>query len=540
MTFSLCGTLFNLNFTKLNATENLRPRYKCTNPTKIGLKQLYLRWGIGFPSGWVTTVEEVQPDDIQFDEFPGECNLNDIRFAATGPLGEQPTGAWTGVIGFMTGTFATVIAGGCPPVGIAESIGEYCAGPPEILAEVKVKGSGGAGGPYTYYYSSDGVSYTESSSNILYLRSGVYSLKVRDRDGVLSNPTNFTVPAINNAYDIANISFCTFLDPDSPGLTGVLDRPVTAGEFRGIDATVTYFFDLSNIPDGLIFSGKLGFQVSNQVTSADVGFTNPLTNQTFLFEFLEGYVLEDGTRRYFNDTLQALGQTFVFPGDYVGSPTPYTENYGIYRVQYNTDYCTASTVNPSRTSVNYWYNCDGAYNSGSFIEGDLRGQRYNLFNNYKDTVTTTFTQNTKIYIRFRVSQKNFMPPYIPAILYETDSSTLEPSYHSPIGQALLNTPNTFLDPLGSETYFSVYCKIFDKTLIQPPPSIFCFSLSYNESIGLTPYFNYFIGTTYFSTNTSTKASGAGSYANEVGNYNTFVERNNTCTEIPLWSISPTV
>lgn len=543
MTFELCGTLFNLNFIRLPIYENLKPRYKCTNPTKIGLKQLYIRWGLGggfVPDSWVTTVEEVQPDDIQFEEFPGDCNFSDPRFAVIGPFfnNEQPTGTWFGGLGFMLGKFPVVTPGGCPPTAsVKEPIEGYCAGPPPVLAEVFVEGLGGSGGPFRFFYSSNGVNYIESPTNILNLTNGTYSLKVMDSDGIESLPINFVVPIINYQYSLNNIGVCTFLEPETVGLTGVLDRPILAGESRGIDATVSYYFDFSNIPDGLIFTGRWNIRFATTVYSAGEGFTNPLTNQETLFELIEAYQYEDGVRTDIKNNFAIQGNPFnsITAIDYAGSNVLYTPNYGAFLKQAYTDNCTASTVNPSRTSPNAWFDCDNLSGPASLIEGDERGAIFDNNASIQHQVNMTFTQNTKLHFKIRVKQENFMPTYIPITLRETDASTLEPAYHTPAGLTILNQPNIDLETLGSRTTFSVNMAIFNRVVTQPPPSIKCFKFDNNSGIGSVPSSlnpNLKVTAFNFSLETNKTASGFGG---EVSNYNGFVFRNNNCGTRPPWA-----
>lgn len=543
MSFNLCGTLFNLNFTRILGLENLRPRYRCTNPTKIGLKELYIRWGIGFPSGWVTTVENVQPDDIQFETFPGECNLNDVRFAAAGPLGEQPTGTWLGTIGFMTGIFPVVTPGGCPPtVIVKEPIGTYCPGPPVSLAEVILEGAGGSGGPYTFFYSTNGVNYTESSVGTLYLVNGVYSAKVRDSDGIEGLPINFTVVTEINIFRGNQVGFCGIVEPESVGVTGVLDRAINPGEQREIDVTLSHYFDFSTLPEGTVFTGKFYTYITYTYYGADDGFNNPLDSAIFLYDLKDAYYVQNGTRVDFLSTVQNTVGLFPSGDDILGSSTLYTENYGVFNPGYSTDSCTASTINPSRTSPNYWFSCENLIGNASLIEGDRRGLSWNNNISLKTNQTATYNQQTRLAIKFRIRMVSKMPPYIPLILNETDATTLLPAFYvTPegfSGEPQLNVPNEFNNRVGGTVQFFINYGIADATLTQSPPGVRCFSLQPS----LTSLGKYTVpGQTFtatrlnFTIDTGASATQPGG-SREVIRYNdTFYPNNNTCSERPSWA-----
>jgi|694.fasta_scaffold28007_5 hypothetical protein len=543
MSFNLCGTLFNLNFTRILGLENLRPRYRCTNPTKIGLKELYIRWGIGFPSGWVTTIENVQPDDIQFETFPGECNLNDVRFAAAGPLGEQPTGTWLGTIGFMTGIFPIVTPGGCPPtVIVREPIGTYCPGPPVSLAEVILEGAGGSGGPYTFFYSTNGVNYTESSVGTLYLANGVYSAKVRDSDGIESLPTNFTVVTEINIFTGSQIGFCGIVDPTSPGVTGVLDRAINEGEYRDVDFTVTHYFDFSTMPEGTQFSGQLQLNVLSNVTSGDLGY-GPIDKTEYTFAIEEAYYIQNGNRIDFLNTIINASSPFANVGalDVEGSTDLYSTNYGVYNSSSIADSCTASTETVLRSSPNAWGSCDFLYNDSSLIENDLRARNYQ--NNYVLRAgAINFSTETRMAIKMRVQMRSYMTPYIPEFLRQTDASTLLPTFYvTPegfSGESLLNTPNVDNFKIGSEMFFQLNYNFRNLTLTQSPPSVRCFSLESNfgsfGKVGL-PGSNFTQPRIFFSMKTGYGVSQPFG-ADETERYvDRILARNNTCSAPPDWA-----
>lgn len=538
-TFSYCGTIFNLNFFRLPAYENLRPRYRCSNPTKIGLKELYIRWNNEEPAGWVTTVETPQLDDIQFDIFPGNCNFGDGRFLATGPSTEQPTGPWIGG-GMIQGIFPVATPGGCPPtVIVREPIGTYCPGPPVSLAEVILEGAGGSGGPYTFFYSTNGVNYTESSVGTLYLTNGVYSAKVRDSDGIESLPVNFTVITEVNTFRGSQIGFCGIIDPASPGVTGVLDRAINEGEYREVEFTVTHFFDFSTMPEGTVFSGQFNMNITNSVVSGDFG-NGPIEKTEFLFDVLEAYYVNSGTRTDFKSQLALGSNPFNFPdpNDILGSQDLYSVNFGVYSPPSFTDNCTASTVNPTRTSPNYWYACDGLYNSSSLIEGDTRDRNYSNFYSLRAPVAT-FTTESRIAIKMKIRMRSSITPYIPEFFNETDATTLAPEFHTPEGALLLNQPNTSNQKSGGDDDFFVNYSFNSLTLLQSPPSIRCFRLENNfSSFGRAqiPGTNSFQTRLYFKINSSYSVNEPFS-ANETTTYvNRILALNNTCASPPDWSL----
>jgi hypothetical protein len=538
MTFELCGTLFNLNFIRLPVYENLKPRYKCTNPTKIGLKELYIRWGLGggfVPDAWTTTVEVAQPDDIQFEEFPGNCNFSDPRFAVIGPFfnNEQPTGPWFGGLGFMQGKLPTVTPGGCPPTAnVIEPIQTYCPGPPVSLAEVFIEGLGGSGGPYRFFYSTNGVNYIESPTNILYLTNGTYSLKVMDSDGIESLPTNFTVLSEVNIFRGNQIGFCGIVDPTSPGVTGILDRPINDGEYRDVDFTVTHFFDFNTIPEGTVFSGQFTVTIQNVVTSGNFGY-GPVDKTEFLFDILEAYYVNDGVRSDFKNQMILTTNPFlnVSPEDVAGSSDLYTTNYGVYNKINYTDNCTASTVNPTRTSPNYWFSCDNLYNNASLIEGDTRGASYSNFYQLR-AANSTFNTETKMALKMRIRMRSEMTPYIPEFFNQTDVTTLSPVYYTALGQTLINLPNEFNYTLGSETSFFISYSFASISLLQSPPSIRCFRLEQNLSSfgkeGPLSRLNFAINTSY-GVNQPFSVEEDERYVDRI------LARNNTCAEIPSWA-----
>jgi len=539
MSFNLCGTLFNLNFTRILGLENLRPRYRCTNPTKIGLKELYIKWSVGLTNGWFATLEYVQPDDIQFETFPGDCNLSDTRFLVLGPLGEQPTGFWTGIFGFMSGINPIVTPGGCPPtVIVKEPIGTYCAGPPESLAEVILEGAGGSGGPYTFFYSTNGVNYTESSVGTLYLANGVYSAKVRDSDGFESLPTNFTVLTELNIFRGSQVGFCGIVDQSSPGVTGVLDRAINDGEYREIDFTVTHYFDFSTMPEGTVFSGQFNINISNNVVSGDFG-NGPIEKTDFLFDVVEAYYVNSGTRSDFKNQITLAPNPFNFTDsrDILGSTDLYSVNFGVYSPPGYTDNCTASTVNPNRTSPNYWYSCDNLYGSGSLIEGDTRDLSYNNFYSIR-AANATFNTETRKAIKLKIRMRSSITPYIPEFFNETDISTLPPSSHTPAGALLLNEPNSFNQKSGGQVDLFVTYSFASLSLLQSPPSVRCFSLESSlGTIGRIPIpgSNNAQSRLTFTINASYGVNEPlGS--NEVSRYiDRILARNNTCSAPPSWA-----
>jgi hypothetical protein len=541
MTFELCGTRFNLNFIKTSAYENLKPRYKCTNPTKIGLTQLFIRWGLGggfVPDAWATTVEEAQIEDIQFEEFPRDCNLSNSTFAIQGSIfnNQQPTGQWSGsFFSFMNGIFPVVTAGGCPPTpSVRQPIPTYCQGPPEVLSEVIFAATGGSGPPYTFFYSSDGVNYTQSG-NIVNLRSGTYSLKVSDSDGIMSLPITFIVPTEENIFKGTDVDFCAILEPETKGLGGVLDRPVQAGEYREIDVTISNYFDFSTLPEGTEFTGRFQMNFYETVITGDFGFDNPLDCQSFLVELKEIFYINNNERTDFLSSVTNPFGYFPSPYDIIGSNILYTENYGRYRPGHYTDNCTASTVNPSRTSPNSWYDCDNKYSNASFIEGDTRILTYgNTFGLRGPQIT--FNPGTKLGLTLRIKMRNNMAQYIPQTLNETDTSTLLPSSHTPAGASLLNLQNVDNFPEGSYMSFFVDYQINDIILTQVPPTPKCFKLEYGlQSLGDKPTQYGASARLYFSINNGFGSAQAyGSRETTIYN-NSFVPDNNTCPERPSWA-----
>jgi hypothetical protein len=240
--FTLCGTEFKITMVITDEFSFYRPIYRSTNSSQIGVISFDLKYvKTQFTEGWTVQPVPVQREDIRFTTPPGNCtNLNNPTFSFFGLANQLPQGFYLTFIGILTGVNVVVVPGGCPPSLTAEVTEGYCAGPPVSLGKVQLEAFGGAGPPYTFFYSAgNGGAYTQTTSSILELVNGTYALKVRDALGAESTPISVTVPTVSNLFRGNQVGFCSVIEPDSTGITGTL-TPLQEGEYRQIEVTVSY------------------------------------------------------------------------------------------------------------------------------------------------------------------------------------------------------------------------------------------------------------------------------------------------------------
>jgi len=552
--FTLCGTEFKITMVKTEEFLFYRPIYRSTNSSQIGVISFDLKYvKTQFTEGWTVQPVPVQREDIRFTTPPGNCtNLNNPTFSFFGLANQLPQGFYLTFIGILTGVNVVVVPGGCPPSLTAEVTEGYCAGPPVSLGKVQLEAFGGAGPPYTFFYSAgNGGAYTQTTSSILELVNGTYALKVRDALGAESTPISVTVPTVSNLFRGNQVGFCSVIEPESPGVRGTL-TPLQEGEYREFDVTVSKYFDFGTLPEGAIINGKFGLTFTNSYVGGDDGYNNIQDNPVEMqFEVLQTYLLEGSNRTDINRNDWTISGFYINndgtvqpnpdEGSILGGNIVFGQNYGYFVPIYNTDQCTGYTETlPARTSPNYWYTCENLIGYSSLIEGDLRGMQFINYYTLKSQ-RFDFTSQTKFFIKIRVKMKNNIPVYIPTTLNETDISTLQPLFYDPAFASLLNQPNTQDITLGGYSNINVSYTLYDTVVKERPPSPPCWNLFFpfgqgpqggnfpgignqvnpqNPTSNGTPRFTFYHDT---------------SLPNNMSYYNQFVVKNNTCVGIPSWA-----
>jgi len=463
-TFTFCGTEFRLSFQLTTEFYNYRPIYNCTNPTVFGMTELKLRFELNFggSAGWVTTNELVQVEDIQFDTPPGNCNLtnNTFRLQRTGlgPLA-LPQGSFFG-LGLIISTIVPVTVGGCPPKVKIISTENYCAGPPVKLGQVIYEAVGGSGPPYIYFYSSNGVTYQQTSATQLQLIAGTYSIKVKDSIGTESSVISFTISSANQVVGGSSINF--YSKVVSATINGsAITGPIQDGQYKEFNSVVENYYDFSNFPEGASFTIRLRTLFSNNVSTGNYGYDTPTTAQLINFQITEAWVDNGSGPVNFYGNPQVTFEPTSSP--YQGNSTYGQDNIGFWNITNRSDVCQPTL----RTSPNFWVGCDFPFNGTSFIEGDTRGKSFGNSINF-DSESILINTNTKIYIKYTIKLRNNTPEFIPSILNETDSTTIQPQCYTPIGCAKLNKPNTNNNREASATQFTVQVGWFSRTVITPP------------------------------------------------------------------------
>lgn len=553
--FTLCGTEFKITMVITEEESFYRPIYRSTNASQIGVISFDLKYVITqFTSGWVVQPVPVQREDIRFTQPPGNCtNLSNPIFTFFGVgLNQLPQAVYSSFIGILAGINVVVVPGGCPPSLTAEVTEGYCAGPPVSLGKVRLEAFGGAGPPYTFFYSAgNGGAYTQVTSSILELVNGTYAVKVRDALGAESTPISVTVPTVSNIFRGTQVGFCSVIEPESPGVRGTL-TPLQEGEYREFNVTVNKYFDFGTLPEGAIINGKFGVTFSCSYFGGDNGYTNIQDNPVEMqFEVLQAYLLQGDNRTDinqnnwtifgFNINNDGTVQPNPSDGSILGGNTVFGQNYGYFFPTYYTDNCTGYTGTlPARTSPNYWRSCEELGWYSSLIEGDLRGIQYNNFYTLKSQ-RFDFTSQTKFFMKVRVRMKNNIPLYIPTILSETDGSTLQPLFYDPAFESLLNQPNTQEITLGGYSSVFVSYTLYDTVVKERPPSPPCWNLFFPNGQG--PQGGDFPGVGNLFNAQTPNGRGTNRFSfyldtslpNNMSYYDAFVVRNNTCAGIPSWA-----
>jgi hypothetical protein len=531
-TFTFCGTEFRMSFQLTSEFYNYRPVYNCINPSVFGMTELKLRYELNFGggAGWVTTNELVQVEDIQFDTPPGNCNLtnNTFRLQRTGlgPLA-LPQGSFLG-LGIIISTIVPITVGGCPPSVRVLSTDNYCAGPPVKLGQVIYQAVGGFGPPYTYFYSSNGITYQQTSATQLSLIAGTYSIKVKDSIGTESSVISFTISSSNQVVGSSSVNF--YSNVASATITGTaIDGPIQEGQYKEFNTVVENYYEFSNFPEGASFTIRLRTTLNNQVTTGDYGYNTPTTAQILNLQISEAWV-DNGSGPqsfYANPELRFSPDTSPYQGNF----TYGQDNLGFWDIRNNPDLCQGTL----RTSPNYWVSCDNPWSFSSFIEGDTRAKNFGN-QTYFDSESILINTNTKIYIKYTVKLRNNMPEFIPTILRETDSTTIQPQCYTPIGCAKLNVPNTNNFREISANQFSISLSWFSRNIVTPPtqPCVQIDSTANNLNSAtpggnvVTTKFRFGLDSRY-----GVNQSGSPSLLTETQKLAVFVSQNTT--SIPSWA-----
>jgi hypothetical protein len=477
-TYSRCGTEFLLNFQISTELYNYRPIFNCTNPAILGMTNFAIRWDN--TGRWRSTSSTIQTENIQFETPPNGCNLNGdiilIEKGIQGPLA-LPQGSYGCTSSFCGGTVIPVVTGGCPPKVRILSTDNYCAGPPVKLGQVIYEAVGGGGPPYTFFYSSNGVNYTQVTFTQLSLVSGDYSIKVQDSLGTESAVVNFNISSANEVYRTIDFSSnCV-----SATLTGnQFNGNFADGDYLEFETVLEHFYDLSNMPVGAEFYAKFKVEVEVDTTVGGEGYETPETAQIFNFEIVDAWAIQNGSFNYFFQNPPNV--IYSSPNGIQYTTELGADNFGKWKVAYydstsSCDNCGNGTV--CRTSPNYWYDCNipgspiQTYPWGlSFIEGDTRGVKFKNVYQLISPVNIIFNQNTRIYIRFRVRFRINMPLYIPTILNESNlvdnQITLQPAYYNNTGLLEINQPNTNNKSQKSFNSFKILESLVNIFLVSPP------------------------------------------------------------------------
>ena len=264
MNFTLCGTVFLLQFERDTTDINFRASYVCTNPSLIGLSSLSIYYG---DNGWTTSTQNItsQPS------FSSPCGISYIgqTFLATCsvPNANTPVATWISGGGALTGVVPIVVSNGiCAPTAQFISSETFCLATPTTLANVVVSAYGGTP-PYMWNVYNNFVNQT-STSPTFQLISGTYTLVVSDSNGNQSQPISFTVPLESGTDVLFGIDACSDGDVTVSTMNPVDSTPqISPGESRNLLALVNTVIDFSFIPDGAEFTGKLKIILDSVYTS---------------------------------------------------------------------------------------------------------------------------------------------------------------------------------------------------------------------------------------------------------------------------------
>ena len=264
MKFTLCGTVFLLQFERDVTDINLRASYICVNPQTFGLSSLSIYYG---DNGWRTSSETVSSQP-SFNGFCGVSLLGEI-FAPTSVTSTAtiPIGTWSRNGGALSTSSAVVVnSGNCALTGQFISSETYCSQTPNQLATV-VLGAYGGTAPYIYYVLGTNISQSNTAP-IFSLPGGSYTLLVQDSTGNGSDPVSFTVPTNAGTDVLFGINSCATGDVSVSIANQVNTSPqIVDGETQSVLALVTTTIDFSFLPDGAEFTGNLKFLLSSDYTS---------------------------------------------------------------------------------------------------------------------------------------------------------------------------------------------------------------------------------------------------------------------------------
>jgi len=485
-TFTKCGNEFKMSFELTSEFYNYRPVYNCTNPTVFGMTELKLRFetNYGGAQRWVTTNELVQIEDIQFTTPTGACDLGAATFRMfstnSGPF-ILPQGSFKG-LELINNITVVVTAGGCPPSVRVIDTTNACQ---NIPGQVIYEATGGAGPPYVYFLSSDGVSYSQTTATQIDVIAGTYSLKVRDSIGTESSVINFTISTGAELVDEGSITFNS--NVVSANFFGTLDSGILDGQSRRFETVIEHFYDLSTIPDGLEFNGVFRMSIQHELIVGGSGHDTPLNSQRLRITFEDSWY--DSGNGIVTGFMQNPNVELEYPLTDYNNSVYDSFNCGSWRLisldEQNSgglliDFCANPSGGPSviRSSPNKWKGCDNVETEGlSFIEGDTRGASFIGNWSYASNQSIPLKKNSKIYLRFKIILEGLTPAFIPAVLNETDDSTIQPQCYTPIGCAKLNVPN--INNLVMKAYQSrlIMTTRLNVSVTQQPTG--CFSIDTN-------------------------------------------------------------
>ena len=464
LSFTFCGTFFQLSFVEDSTFFNYRAQYVCINPQVIGLTQMRIRWESSL-NRWASVQQTAVTGNIQFTGPTGNCVYGNGVVYFLGPTtSTTPIGTYQGSGGMLSSISATVTLGYCPPSVTGQITQQYCP-TRNALGIITLQAQGGTGQGYVYNYSSDnGVTYTQTSSPILTnLQPFSYRIFVTDSGGNVSQIINITISSSAFVFSILNTSTCESFKWANASFTqtGTIATIVGNGQYREVSAEYTLWIDFSYIPVGVTIEGKLQFK-NNFYTRGGEGDIDPRLFQVTQFETPFSQVKNGNT--YLN--IMPNPQNVIYtssntPGAFAGPTNFYEPNAGFWITPVQNDSC-ANGGALGRTSPNVWRSCTSPDDpAASFKEGDRNGKR---FSNEMIVKSSSFLMknDTKFGLTFKITQRMNSSAFAPGIRLETDSTTLAPAFVNVTQQGLLNQQN--INPvryLGTNSYATIQLDLVD-------------------------------------------------------------------------------
>jgi hypothetical protein len=286
--FTICSTVFTLEFERDETDINLHASYSCFNPQFFGLSNLTLFYG---DNGWTTSTETIifpiffnAPCGVSY-----EGQIFSLRSVTN--TSNQPSGAWTANSGALVGVTPIVVTDGlCVPVAVFISAQPYCTLTPDILAGVVVAANGGLP-PYSWNVYNNFLNQVNNDF-VFYLPGGSYTLVVTDSLGQQSDPVSFTVETVNGVDVLFGLEPCGNFTYLTQNISGTNDGSpqIVAGEMIQLGSSIYSFSDFSYLPNGSQFTGRIKIslfsifqsgQGDNQPSSNNI-VLNPIFTQTNL------------------------------------------------------------------------------------------------------------------------------------------------------------------------------------------------------------------------------------------------------------------